>query len=130
MAMPALTAIALSRSGRVRRCGAEVLTLGQAVAYGGQDAVQIGGLDHMLVKAGVDYALAGDYVAPGGEGDQCHIVVVRHGAQGGGYLVAVHAGHAQVEQHGVRLEGAYRFQAGQAGIGNGSAITVQFEEFG
>jgi hypothetical protein len=71
-------------------------------------------LGGVMVEAAVARAAPVFFLAPAGQRHQHRALLAWFGAQAARHFEAVHAGHAQVEQDGVRGEAPRRFQPGRA----------------
>src|SRR5690606_3237140 len=92
---------------QVELLAGHLLGPGAAADQAGQERLEgarVDRLDHVLVEAGLERALAIAGLAVAGHRDQAQIVHARERAQAVGQLVAVHERQADVEQRGVRLE--------------------------
>src|SRR4051794_8055146 len=72
--------------------------------------IQIDRLGEVLVEPGFERTLLVFFLSPARECDQYHLVASLTTTQLSGSLVTVHAGHSNVQQHDIRLEGFGNFK--------------------
>src|SRR5262245_12577304 len=94
----------------------------------GLELVHVDGLDQVCGKAGFLGALPVVILAPPGDGDQGDIAPIGAGADLFRRLKPIHDGHAQIEQHGCRLEALNLGDGGVAVMGDANLIAEQIQQ--